>query len=128
MDVDGAFISITPNLSCETRSVKSESSRSRDRERLLEGRDDRDLSARRVDRNWHGHVDAKDIAIELWCEKTYTCTYTVHQLELTNGVDSQQVSIGGAQRIGTPTVDATVSRLHVGTEDGRICAFPVPFP
>lgn len=52
----------------------------------------------------------------------------VHQLELTSGVDSQQVSIGGAQRIGTPTVDTTVSRLHVGTEDGRICAFPVPFP
>jgi hypothetical protein len=52
----------------------------------------------------------------------------VHQLELTDGTDSQQVSIGGAQRIGTPTVDSTVSRLHVGSEDGRICAFPVPFP
>ncbi|WP_163996465.1 PQQ-binding-like beta-propeller repeat protein [Pyxidicoccus caerfyrddinensis] len=52
----------------------------------------------------------------------------VHQLELTNGADSQQVSVGGAQRIGTPTVDTTVSRLHVGSEDGRICAFPVPFP
>ncbi len=52
----------------------------------------------------------------------------VHQLELTDGTDSRQVSIGGAQRIGTPTVDNTVSRLHVGSEDGRICAFPVPFP
>ncbi|WP_241759342.1 outer membrane protein assembly factor BamB family protein [Pyxidicoccus parkwayensis] len=52
----------------------------------------------------------------------------VHQLELTDGTDSQQVSIGGAQRIGTPTVDTTASRLHVGSEDGRICAFPVPFP
>ncbi len=52
----------------------------------------------------------------------------VHQLELLDGTDSRQVSIGGAQRIGTPTVDHTVSRLHVGSEDGRICAFPVPFP
>lgn len=51
----------------------------------------------------------------------------VHQLELATGVDSQQVSIGGAQRIGTPTVDSNVSRLHVGSEDGRICAFAVPF-
>ncbi|WP_426752163.1 PQQ-binding-like beta-propeller repeat protein [Myxococcus sp. Y35] len=52
----------------------------------------------------------------------------VHQLELDDGTDSGQVSIGGAQRIGTPTVDHTVGRLHVGSEDGRICAFPVPFP
>jgi hypothetical protein len=51
----------------------------------------------------------------------------VHQLEL-DGVDSRQVAIGGAQGIGTPTIDSTVSRLHVGTQDGRICAFPVPFP
>ncbi len=52
----------------------------------------------------------------------------VHQLELETGTDSQQVSIGGAQRIGTPTIDSGVGRLHVGSEDGRICAFPVPFP
>ncbi|MFY2561898.1 PQQ-binding-like beta-propeller repeat protein [Corallococcus terminator] len=52
----------------------------------------------------------------------------VHQLEMIGGVDSQQVSIGAAQLIGTPTVDNTVSRLHVGSQDGRICAFPVPFP
>jgi outer membrane protein assembly factor BamB len=52
----------------------------------------------------------------------------VHQLELMDGTDSQQVSIGGAQRIGTPTIDSGVGRLHVGSEDGRICAFPVPFP
>ncbi|AEI67256.1 PQQ-binding-like beta-propeller repeat protein [Corallococcus macrosporus] len=51
----------------------------------------------------------------------------VHQLELLDGTDSAQVSIGGTQRIGTPTIDHTVSRLHVGSEDGRICAFPVPF-
>ncbi|MCY1041751.1 PQQ-binding-like beta-propeller repeat protein [Corallococcus sp. bb12-1] len=52
----------------------------------------------------------------------------VHQLELETGVDSGQVSLGPAQDVGTPTVDHTVSRLHVGSADGRICAFPVPFP
>ncbi|WP_373564438.1 dehydrogenase [Myxococcus sp. CA039A] len=52
----------------------------------------------------------------------------VHQLEMIGGVDSQQVSIGDTQLIGTPTIDTTVSRLHVGSQDGRICAFPVPFP
>lgn len=52
----------------------------------------------------------------------------VHQLEMIGGVDSRQVSIGAAQLIGTPTIDNTVSRLHVGSQDGRICAFPVPFP
>ncbi|MHA7630956.1 outer membrane protein assembly factor BamB family protein [Corallococcus sp. M7] len=53
---------------------------------------------------------------------------TVHQLELeNNGTDTGQVTVGPAQKIGTPTIDHTVSRLHVGTEDGRICAFPVPF-
>ncbi|MBN8225923.1 PQQ-binding-like beta-propeller repeat protein [Corallococcus macrosporus] len=51
----------------------------------------------------------------------------VHQLELDTGVDSGQVTVGPAQAIGTPTIDHTVSRLHVGTADGRICAFPVPF-
>ncbi|RKH02193.1 dehydrogenase [Corallococcus carmarthensis] len=51
----------------------------------------------------------------------------VHQLELDTGVDSGQVTVGPAQIIGTPTIDHTVSRLHVGTLDGRICAFPVPF-
>ncbi|MFB1480679.1 dehydrogenase [Corallococcus sp. RDP092CA] len=53
----------------------------------------------------------------------------VHQLELENdGLDTGQVTVGPAgQVIGVPTIDHTVGRLHVGTEDGRICAFPVPF-
>lgn len=51
----------------------------------------------------------------------------VHQLELETGIDSGQVSLGPAQNIGTPTIDHTVGRLHVGSADGRICAFPVPF-
>ncbi|RKG86492.1 dehydrogenase [Corallococcus terminator] len=52
----------------------------------------------------------------------------VHQLDAETGVDTGQVSMGSAQNIGTPTIDHTVSRLHVGSADGRICAFPVPFP
>ena len=52
----------------------------------------------------------------------------LHELDITTGVDGKQLSLPGALAIGTPTVDNTVSRLHVGTQDGRICAFPVPFP
>jgi outer membrane protein assembly factor BamB len=52
----------------------------------------------------------------------------VHELDAETGVDLQQVSLGPAQRIGTPTVDHVVGRLHVGTQDGRICAYTVPFP
>ncbi|AKJ03716.1 outer membrane protein assembly factor BamB [Archangium gephyra] len=52
----------------------------------------------------------------------------LHELDINTGVDGKQLSLPGALAIGTPTVDSTVSRLHVGTQDGRICAFPVPFP
>jgi outer membrane protein assembly factor BamB len=52
----------------------------------------------------------------------------VHELDFATGADGRQVSLPGALAIGTPTVDSSVSRLHVGTQDGRICAFPVPFP
>jgi outer membrane protein assembly factor BamB len=51
----------------------------------------------------------------------------VHELDGSTGVDLKQVSLGSAQRIGMPTVDSTVGRLHVGTQDGRVCAFQVPF-
>jgi outer membrane protein assembly factor BamB len=51
----------------------------------------------------------------------------VHELDVTTGVDQKQVSLGTAQLIGTPTVDSTSARLHVGTQDGRVCAYPVPF-
>ena len=30
--------------------------------------------------------------------------------------------------VGFPTLDSTVGRLHVGTMDGRLCAFPIPLP
>lgn len=52
----------------------------------------------------------------------------VHELDFTTGADNKQISLPGALAMGTPTVDATVSRLHVGTQDGRVCAFQVPFP
>ncbi|QSQ18149.1 PQQ-binding-like beta-propeller repeat protein [Myxococcus landrumensis] len=52
----------------------------------------------------------------------------VHQLEMVGGVDSAQVTLTNGPRIGTPTIDTTSSRLHVGSEDGLICSFPVPFP
>ncbi|MCP3099372.1 PQQ-binding-like beta-propeller repeat protein [Myxococcus sp. K15C18031901] len=52
----------------------------------------------------------------------------VHVLDFLNGADLQQITLGSAQLVGTPTIDTTVSRLHVGSQDGRICAFPVPFP
>jgi outer membrane protein assembly factor BamB len=52
----------------------------------------------------------------------------LHELDINTGVDGKQLPLPGALAIGTPTVDSTVSRLHVGTQDGRICAFPVPFP
>lgn len=52
----------------------------------------------------------------------------LHELDFTTGADGRQVSLPGALAIGTPTVDSTVSRLHVGTQDGRVCAFQVPFP
>jgi len=52
----------------------------------------------------------------------------VHELDFATGADLKQISLPGALAVGTPTVDSTVSRLHVGTQDGRVCAFPVPFP
>jgi hypothetical protein len=52
----------------------------------------------------------------------------LHELDFATGVDGKQLSLPGALTIGTPTVDSTVSRLHVGTQDGRVCAFQLPFP
>jgi outer membrane protein assembly factor BamB len=52
----------------------------------------------------------------------------LHELDFATGVDGKQISLPGALTIGTPTADTTVSRLHVGTQDGRVCAFQLPFP
>ena len=43
------------------------------------------------------------------------------------GPYQQILALPGALALGTPTVDRTVGRLHAGTQDGRICAFAVPF-
>lgn len=51
----------------------------------------------------------------------------VHELDFTTGVDGRQVLLPGAGAIGTPTVDSAVGRLHVGTQDGRLCALTAPF-
>jgi outer membrane protein assembly factor BamB len=51
----------------------------------------------------------------------------VHELDFTTGVDGRQVLLPGVGAFGTPTVDSAVNRLHVGTQDGRICAFTAPF-
>lgn len=49
----------------------------------------------------------------------------VHQLNVDTGIDETQVSLGS--QTGMPTLDTTTNRLLVGTVDGRLCAFPVPF-
>jgi hypothetical protein len=51
----------------------------------------------------------------------------LHQLNGTTGVDEKQVLVSD-QNIGMPTFDSTAQRLHVGTLDGRICAFQLPIP
>jgi outer membrane protein assembly factor BamB len=51
----------------------------------------------------------------------------LHELNYATGADERQVTLSEAGAMGTPTVDSNVGRLHVGTQDGRICAFPVPF-
>ncbi len=52
----------------------------------------------------------------------------VYELDVATGAVLKHVSLGASQLIGTPTVDFSVGRLHVGTQDGRVCAFQVPFP
>ncbi|MHB8876857.1 MAG: outer membrane protein assembly factor BamB family protein, partial [Myxococcaceae bacterium] len=51
----------------------------------------------------------------------------VHQLNADTGVDEKQVTVS-SQAVGMPAIDSTSNRLHVGTLDGRLCAFQLPFP
>lgn|GEM_PF-3178827 len=55
---------------------------------------------------------------------------TLRQIDFNDGgVDKTYVvSTVAPLFVGFPTLDKTVSRLHVGTADGRICAFPIPLP
>jgi hypothetical protein len=41
---------------------------------------------------------------------------------------SRSFPVSPGQAVGTPTIDTAVSRLHVGSLDGRLCAFSLPFP
>lgn len=50
----------------------------------------------------------------------------VHQLNADTGADEKQVTLSGT-RTGTPTIDTTALRLSVGTSDGRLCVFQLPF-
>jgi hypothetical protein len=52
----------------------------------------------------------------------------IYEMDVMTGGSVKSVSLGASQRLGTPTIDSSVSRLHVGTQDGRVCAFQVPFP
>lgn len=55
---------------------------------------------------------------------------TLRQIDFNDGgVDKTYVvSTVAPLFVGFPTLDKTVSRLHVGTADGRLCAFPIPLP
>jgi|CXWL01.1.fsa_nt_gi hypothetical protein len=52
---------------------------------------------------------------------------TVRQILLTDGGVEKTVTVS-TTAVGTPTLDKTAARLHIGTFDGRVCAFPAPLP
>ena len=52
---------------------------------------------------------------------------TVRQLLLVDGGVEKTVTVS-TTAVGTPTLDKTAGRLHIGTFDGRVCAFPAPLP
>ncbi|MBX7100913.1 MAG: PQQ-like beta-propeller repeat protein [Myxococcaceae bacterium] len=52
---------------------------------------------------------------------------SLRQINLATGAIEKTAAVGGGA-LSPPTVDATASRLHVGTNDGRLCSFPVPLP
>ncbi|MFT3841405.1 MAG: PQQ-binding-like beta-propeller repeat protein [Myxococcaceae bacterium] len=54
----------------------------------------------------------------------------LRQLDLAAGTIDKTLTVTtvAPTDLGMPTLDTTASRLHVGTMDGRICAFPDPLP
>lgn len=52
---------------------------------------------------------------------------TVRQLLLVDGGVEKTLTVS-TQAVGTPTLDKTAGRLHIGTFDGRLCAYPAPLP
>lgn len=51
----------------------------------------------------------------------------LYELDAATGA-SRQFPVSVGQAVGTPTIDTVVNRLHVGSVDGRLCAFGIPFP
>lgn len=49
----------------------------------------------------------------------------LHQLSLATGADQLQIDLGD-DGVGTPSIDVTASRIHVGTLGGHVCAVPLP--
>ncbi|MBK7862740.1 MAG: hypothetical protein IPJ65_29845 [Archangiaceae bacterium] len=53
----------------------------------------------------------------------------LRQLELGDGGIRKSLTMPGTTTtFGQPTLDTTAGRIHVGTLDGRLCAFPATFP
>jgi len=53
----------------------------------------------------------------------------LRQINLADGGTTRALTMPGtATTFGHPTLDTTAGRLHVGTLDGRLCAFPAPLP
>ncbi|HVE88031.1 MAG TPA: dehydrogenase, partial [Myxococcales bacterium] len=51
----------------------------------------------------------------------------LYELDAVTGA-SRQFPVDVGQAVGTPTIDTVVNRLHVGSLDGRLCSFGLPFP
>jgi hypothetical protein len=49
----------------------------------------------------------------------------LHQLSLATGADQLQIDLGD-DGVGTPSIDVTAGRIHVGTLGGHVCAVPLP--
>ena len=61
---------------------------------------------------------------------TGTSTGTLRQIDFNDGGLDRTLTVTtlAPTNIGFPTLDTSVGRLHVGTMDGRVCAFPIPLP
>ena len=70
------------------------------------------------------------VRIEYASQKLYVgdSAGMLHQINVATGVDEKQLQIS-TQQVGMPTIDTSMSpkRLHVGLNDGRLCALEVPF-
>ncbi|MFN7131990.1 MAG: PQQ-binding-like beta-propeller repeat protein, partial [Myxococcales bacterium] len=69
------------------------------------------------------------ITIDYGTQKIYVGSNdgNVYELATADGAVTGQARVSTSGGVGTPTLDSTAGRLHVGTMDGRVCAFRVPF-